>query len=86
MAEIVGFPEAFAAALAEVAPLSRARERCCWEQVPASSGARVGLVAATTRVETETGRWAGGAGATIGPTDGSGRGAGQKPAEQTDPE
>ena len=72
MAELVGFAEAFAGALAEVAPVLDERAR----RLLLGAGARqlgrggIKLIAAATGAATDT----------------VGRGAGRKPAEQTDPE
>ena len=90
MAEIVGFPEAFAAALAEVAPVLDERAR----RLLLGAGARqlgrggIKLIAAATGAATDTvGRGAAELEAGI-VVDGRvrARGAGRKPAEQTDPE
>jgi len=90
MAEIVGFPEAFAAALAEVAPVLDERAR----RLLLGAGARqlgrggIKLIAAATGAARDTvGRGAAELEAGI-VVDGRvrARGAGRKPAEQTDPE
>jgi hypothetical protein len=90
MAEIVGFPEAFAAALAEVAPVLDERAR----RLLLGAGARqlgrggIKLIAAASGAATDTvGRGAAELEAGI-VADGRVRakGAGRKPAEQTDPE
>ncbi len=90
MAEIVGFPEAFAAALAEVAPVLDERAR----RLLLGAGARqlgrggIKLIAAATGAATDTvGRGAAELEAGI-VVDGRVRvkGGGRKPAEQTDPE
>jgi hypothetical protein len=90
MAGIVGFPEAFAAALAEVAPVLDERAR----RLLLGAGARqlgrggIKLIAAATGAATDTvGRGAAELEAGI-VADGRVRakGAGRKPAEQTDPE
>ena len=90
MAEIVGFPEAFAAALAEVAPVLDERAR----RLLLGAGARqlgrggIKLIAAATGAATDTvGRGAAELEAGI-VVDGRVRakGAGRKPVEQTDPE